>query len=118
MKELKIGQSVEDFGLGSKDAGHLACVVCRSDDTIHGGTYVRFVYGDTVRQCGASEAHGMVDPFGPSGHGKFLVIINPKFISGLTHQYDIDVDMDDDSDYDCGCGDGIVGDGEYYGCSC
>lgn len=126
MNEIKIGVNVEPNQLGMRDAGHIACVVCRSDDNVRAGMYVRFVYGldsdrPTVVECERSQAHGIVDPFAPGGGRAFLVLVHPRHVSGLTHHYDLDIDAEEYDDYDPCCDRDSyyddAGDG-YYGCAC
>lgn len=94
---LQIGKLPTHNDVGKRDAGHIACVAVTAEDNMQPGD--SFMFTDTtftrVAKCVPSIRHGVIDPFTKANGSVMLALVDPKFITGLTHNYNLDIEETD-----------------------
>jgi hypothetical protein len=108
---MRLGEkeNYENCLLGRKDAFHVACVLCESDDhPLKPGDYVCFTgdaYCKVVKVEDREKAHGIVDPFLADDHAccgdLFWVLVKPGLASGVNHNFQLNIDGIAQGEWSC-----------------
>lgn len=91
MQKLQMG-CLQDGKLGRRDATHCPVVISTSDQSLSPGDHVAFTDKQTVVWCGDDQFQGIVDPFlerHTDPGDEFLVLIDPKLVGDLTHNFEL-----------------------------
>ncbi len=91
---MKVGEEPEYSELGKRDAIHVAYIIAECDICLPPGTSVQFTDNNLIKveSCSDSERHGITDPFMTGPSNLVTVLIEPKYVNQISHNFDLNVD--------------------------